>query len=278
MFCVECREPVAQLFLQYKSSYIKLTQCTKCHKTTDKYIEYDNVLLFIDILLLKRGALLHVANMIEQPLREEGDNKWWNRYFRHFRLYLMAFLFEVYLQWATAERDGDVLPLTQAALNQPTWFQYTYFMLNSLLQHLVQVTVVLQLLAWLGWGSQPNKYIKSKYQRTYHVRVVLTAVLISTTIKLFPILMLIWPYDTEMIPTRFNQLVGFATLIELLHTLTSFRYLTVMMVLLILACLQEVVSVWVLTWAVNQVDTVHHKYTLVGLDMIWQYFMRLSKC
>lgn len=278
MYCVQCREPVAQLYQQYKSAYIKLTQCSRCQNIADKYIEYDHVLLFIDVLLLKKGALLHLANLIEKLITETQPRTWWQCYTPHARVYIMAVLFEVYLQWATAERASDPLPLTREALTHLLFFQYGYFMLNSVVQHVVQVVVITRLFAWLGWGSNGNKYVGETYQRCYFMRVLIMAILVTTAIKLFPIISLIWPYDAIAIPTLVTQLIGIATLTEALHLVTEFRYSTIIVVLLVLMALQEIVTTWALTFAVNQVASVHYDYSLTVPSVISSYLKGPSRC
>ena len=53
MICIECMSPVQTLYTSYSLSNIRLTACPQCNKFADKYIEYDNVLIFIDLLLLR---------------------------------------------------------------------------------------------------------------------------------------------------------------------------------------------------------------------------------
>lgn len=58
--CVECRCPVKTLYTEYsgaddKSSGqgVRLTVCRNCGRFCDKYVEHDNVVLFIDLVLIK---------------------------------------------------------------------------------------------------------------------------------------------------------------------------------------------------------------------------------
>ncbi|GMG49822.1 unnamed protein product [Ambrosiozyma monospora] len=65
MICVECSAPTLTLYDKYKGNHIRLTICDNCHKVADKYIEYDKVLLFIDLMLLKPQAYKHtIYNML----------------------------------------------------------------------------------------------------------------------------------------------------------------------------------------------------------------------
>lgn len=58
--CIECRYPVNQLYTTYSAADdrslgkgVRLTQCPRCKRFADKYVEHDFVVLFIDLVLIK---------------------------------------------------------------------------------------------------------------------------------------------------------------------------------------------------------------------------------
>ena len=58
--CIECRYPVHQLYTSYSKADdtslgrgVRLTQCPRCKRFADKYVEHDFVVLFIDLVLIK---------------------------------------------------------------------------------------------------------------------------------------------------------------------------------------------------------------------------------
>lgn len=58
--CIECRKPVAALYTTYSKADdkalgkgVRLTQCPRCKRFADKYVEHDFVVLFIDLVLIK---------------------------------------------------------------------------------------------------------------------------------------------------------------------------------------------------------------------------------
>ncbi|KRK02189.1 protein ARV 2 isoform X4 [Drosophila yakuba] len=57
--CVNCGHRVKELFKKY-SNTMKATQCDKCHKITDKYIEFEEFIILIDALLLDSCAFRHI--------------------------------------------------------------------------------------------------------------------------------------------------------------------------------------------------------------------------
>lgn len=58
--CIECRYPVSNLYTTYSKADdkalgkgVRLTQCPRCKRFADKYVEHDFVVLFIDLVLIK---------------------------------------------------------------------------------------------------------------------------------------------------------------------------------------------------------------------------------
>lgn len=58
--CIECSYPVSHLYSTYSRADdrslgkgVRLTQCPRCQHFADKYVEYDFVVLFIDLVLVK---------------------------------------------------------------------------------------------------------------------------------------------------------------------------------------------------------------------------------
>lgn len=58
--CIECRYPLRTLYTTYSKADdralgkgVRLTQCPRCKRFGDKYVEHDFVVLFIDLVLIK---------------------------------------------------------------------------------------------------------------------------------------------------------------------------------------------------------------------------------
>ncbi|CAH0758905.1 unnamed protein product [Diatraea saccharalis] len=58
--CVNCGEPAAALYKTYGPSVTKLTKCMKCKLVVDKYVEYDPVIVMIDLVLMSKEAQRHI--------------------------------------------------------------------------------------------------------------------------------------------------------------------------------------------------------------------------
>lgn len=72
--CINCVSPLPALYEQYAGGHIRLSLCQYCHTVADKYIEYDNVLLFLDLILIKPSAYRHtIYNLLLAPASPGKD-------------------------------------------------------------------------------------------------------------------------------------------------------------------------------------------------------------
>lgn len=69
--CVECGSPVETLYHEFSLGNIKLTRCTVCQSVADKYIEYELILVSIDIALHRIQAYRHV--LFNRKLIDSND-------------------------------------------------------------------------------------------------------------------------------------------------------------------------------------------------------------
>jgi hypothetical protein len=76
--CIECRYPVSALYTTYSKADdkalgkgVRLTQCPRCKRFADKYVEHDFVVLFIDLVLIKpqvrRTILQSLKTRLQNP-------------------------------------------------------------------------------------------------------------------------------------------------------------------------------------------------------------------
>lgn len=80
--CIECSYPVSHLYSAYsraddrsQGKGVRLTQCPRCQRFADKYVEYDFVVLFIDLVLIKPQVSI-VHGLQGRDLTDIS----WNRY------------------------------------------------------------------------------------------------------------------------------------------------------------------------------------------------------
>ncbi|KAI9824082.1 MAG: sterol homeostasis protein [Thelocarpon impressellum] len=188
--CIECRYPVHQLYTTYSKADdhslgkgVRLTQCPRCKRFADKYVEHDFVVLFIDLVLIKPQVYRH---LLFNRLGREDD-----RFDPSIvRLGILLLLFDVYLTWARIEKQtpsGSTAPTETPnpafghLAAQPIVLQYLFFLFLCLTESLFFHLTIRSLTHLLLKYPRPNS--------------VSTALLVSSCTKLFPILMVIWDYD-----------------------------------------------------------------------------------
>ncbi|CAG9855446.1 unnamed protein product [Phyllotreta striolata] len=59
-YCINCGSQVKSLYKEYSPSVLKLTKCPSCKRIADKYVEYDLVIVVIDLILLRIMAYRHI--------------------------------------------------------------------------------------------------------------------------------------------------------------------------------------------------------------------------
>lgn len=71
--CITCSASVKHLYTTYSKADdrsagkgVRLTQCPRCKRFADKYVEHDYVVLFIDLVLIKPQVCGIVANSSKQ--------------------------------------------------------------------------------------------------------------------------------------------------------------------------------------------------------------------
>ncbi|WEJ93111.1 sterol homeostasis protein [Yamadazyma tenuis] len=245
MICVECKNPnVKHAYSKYKGDYIKLDVCSVCNHVVDKYVEYDNVLLFIDLMLLKPQAYRHLCfNLTENemtapkiptrtPKGHKGkkmslEKQTW-KLGQITRFLILDILFEVYLLWAYEEKKHQHTQIMNVILSQELHMQYLLFTVKVVLDH-VFFNAALQLIffQFLGWNKMHNGNIHQNQQRLYHSLVLLTDILVANSIKLLPILMLIWPYDKTLESSKIVLAISILNVIESLKTISNVGYVKI---------------------------------------------------
>ncbi|KAM3958229.1 ACAT-related protein required for viability 1 [Aphomia sociella] len=83
--CVNCGKSHNELYKTYGPSVLKLTKCDKCKCIVDKYIEYDPVIVMIDLVLMSKEAQRHVL------YNTEFESYW--------KLFIILVMLETYGVW-----------------------------------------------------------------------------------------------------------------------------------------------------------------------------------
>ncbi|TVY29500.1 Protein arv1 [Lachnellula hyalina] len=196
--CIECRYPVKTLYTEYSGADdrssghgVRLTVCKNCGRFCDKYVEHDFVVLFIDLVLIKPQVYRHLLHNTLMREHDQFDPS-------IIRLGILLLLFDVYLTWARIEKqtsnnppadenNSNFLRLAQ----QPIVFQYVFFLILCALSTL-SFHLSIRFLTSSPLSPLVLSNLIPRYPRPNSVS---TALLVSSSTKLFPILMVIWEYD-----------------------------------------------------------------------------------
>jgi hypothetical protein len=66
--CVECGAHVPYLVRDYGKGNVRLAICQNCNEVADKYVEYENILLFLDLMLVRPQVYRHVLHNLSTPI------------------------------------------------------------------------------------------------------------------------------------------------------------------------------------------------------------------
>ncbi|KAL8629512.1 hypothetical protein Q9189_004750 [Teloschistes chrysophthalmus] len=172
---------------------VRLTQCPRCKRFADKYVEHDYVVLFIDLMLVKPQVYRHLLfNRLGRDDDELDPSIT--------RLGVLLLLFNVYLTWSRIEN----LPHMTASSpipHLPILLQYAFYLLlcaiTTLAQHLsirwlAQVT---GLEARSVYDDETGREDVEDIPDRSTPNGISTALFVSSCMKLFPILMVVWRFE-----------------------------------------------------------------------------------
>lgn len=135
MICVECGQPVNNVHHRVHGAEETLTRCEYCKKVADKYVEYELVIIFLDLVLHKPQAYRHVIFN-----RMEYSDAWLS--FRDVQLAFFIIVLEAYHQTQSQHQGGwaDLSPAKSWKGYTPTlewWKEFGLLMVLSSIQLLL---------------------------------------------------------------------------------------------------------------------------------------------
>ncbi|XP_012268796.2 protein ARV1 isoform X2 [Athalia rosae] len=147
--CIKCGAEVDELYRRYSPSVLKVLKCDKCDSIADKYIEYDPVILLVDLVLLNKSAYRHL-------LYNSGFKSYW-------KLIVVLLLGESFRIWSSsATKDSFQLPEVHQADNDVFEREGSFYviLLHTTLSLGAFVCAVIGVteLRWIILGGKPKKY------------------------------------------------------------------------------------------------------------------------
>ncbi|PAV83263.1 hypothetical protein WR25_19814 [Diploscapter pachys] len=125
--CINCLAESDSLYQKYSEGVIRLTECKNCKKIVDRYIEYETVMVVVDMLLHYMEAYRHIL---------------YNMKIKNYTRLIVIFLFcDAYDKWITRkEAVGD------APIYELEWIFYI-----ALLRSATEMGVFILMVLGLEW-------------------------------------------------------------------------------------------------------------------------------
>jgi hypothetical protein len=167
--CVECGAAVESVYKEFSKGNIRLTRCEACGKLADKYVEFELILLVLDLLLHKTQVYRHILfNRIAKH-----STIWWGIDKSIAQLIPAYLFFDAYLYWSRISSDRMLLLVTSVAMS------YLVFCAGVFL------------IVWALSTRYGIVFREGKFSYSY----LLMAIILSSFGKLSTILLMIWNYD-----------------------------------------------------------------------------------
>ncbi|KAL8694325.1 MAG: hypothetical protein Q9218_001030 [Villophora microphyllina] len=196
---VKTREPPARSNSKPASPVVfggdvRLTQCPRCKRFADKYVEHDYVVLFIDLVLVKPQVYRHLLfNRLGRDDDELDPSIT--------RLGVLLLLFNVYLTWSRIETLPPDMTASSPIPHLPILLQYAFYLLLCAMTTLAQHMSI----RWLAraTGLEARSVYDADGDREDVEDIaggstpngISTALFVSSCMKLFPILMVVWRFE-----------------------------------------------------------------------------------
>lgn len=169
--CVHCGAPVSDLFFRIGQD-IRLRQCS-CGEVADHYIEFEILLVFIDMQLLRREVYRHV--LFNRFSRETLSREAW-------RFFLLCLILDTYTCWSQLKSIPDAKSVVS------DWLRQEHGDWAVLAVTVLETATYLLCVSFVALLVSPSVSI---FSRRAHFRVW-EAVLVSSFGKVYTLIGLVW--------------------------------------------------------------------------------------
>ncbi|TMW69807.1 hypothetical protein Poli38472_001963 [Pythium oligandrum] len=207
--CVSCGASVPYLVRDYGKGNVRLAICGQCNAVADPYVEYENILLFLEVMLLKPQVYRHVLyNLAEPPAMRTI-----------LKLFLILVMLDMNVKAYLIDRREGVAFQSESMYQQDAGHEISGFRVSqyslhlvclALLENLVYLAMILAVI-WMdplgrGWRQHLVKATKPSVdkEKTQQVAsIVLShdalvrygmAMCVSSFGKMFALLTVIWEF------------------------------------------------------------------------------------
>ncbi|KAF1327722.1 Transmembrane protein, partial [Globisporangium splendens] len=212
--CVECGASVPFLVRDYGKGNVRLAICGACNEVADKYVEYENILLFLEVMLLKPQVYRHVLYNLPDPMENRTVVK----------MFVILVMLDMNVKAYLIDRKEGVLYSAESMYQDTTaisGFRISQFSLHlvlmALLENVVYFAAVLGMIYLdpfaRGWRHKLETDSQSIHSGTVNGELpaqassvsterltkYASAMCISSFGKMFALLTVIWEYHWTFI-------------------------------------------------------------------------------
>lgn len=184
--CIMCRHPSSSLYKKYGDNVIRLTQCSKCGEIVDKYIEYDIVLVVIDLILQYIGAYRHLL-----------INTKFNSYHKLATIFLLCDAYDKWIFRRTSSGSSNIYDLE---------WKFYECLLQSALEMLSFIVVIL--------FFTPLNMLKQKFG------FIIRSTSAGFYGNVFVVLSIIWHLHTELPYRALTEIFIFVSHVQVQRTIS----------------------------------------------------------
>ncbi|KAF7683297.1 Protein arv1 [Astathelohania contejeani] len=188
--CIECGKETKSLTTKY-SNYIQVSKCKYCKKKVDKYLEFNNTVLLIDLILLKKNAFRHII---------------YNSTYRTKKtLYFYIFFTTIKILFNLKKRIGKLIPFN-CDMNNTLFTGYNKTLINkhwficnykSILKSIFDI--IIESLLYKGFTILfliATLYVQNNIKKDIFRRLINTIVF-SSFYHIFLLFTLVWNYSYD---------------------------------------------------------------------------------
>eukprot|EP00474_Spongospora_subterranea_P006509 CRZ06967.1 hypothetical protein [Spongospora subterranea] len=175
MICVECAADVVDVYKEFSTGNARLTRCGSCKKAADKYVEFETMLIILDLILHKIQVYRHILFNVF-PNMDEGLTR------IVLKMIPGIIFFDTYLRWHRIHS----LSILKYSLILPYNAYISLFWASTF-----------ELIAFVGGVIIAARILTTGSLNYLHLIV---SVIISSFGKLFIVLMMIWDCNAHYGP------------------------------------------------------------------------------
>jgi len=218
--CVNCMAPANSLYTKYSKDVIRITECEKCREFVDKYVEYDIVLVFIDLILQYASAYRHLLLHV--------------KFESYHRLAAIFLLCDAYDKWI--ERRAHELT-DSSRIYDLEWKFY-----ESLTQSTLEMAAYTMTILLLVWMFGLEQRVRSPWKQRSTMGFLVVTTLMGFYGNILVVFSIVWKLHQHLIHRCLSQLFLAISHVQVQHTLVDAGWVANTAMVMTALCVQKAVG------------------------------------